>query len=549
MTSIAPLGDGDKVDAASLGGTTAAAEKQTPTKRVRVAGPRPWYTTPSTPKFEMLRNWEIVDKDNPLGDLTAIEDDRLEAEVFLNGVPILELLHMAAGSYQLTSPYAVLAKALCVAALDETETKVVTGMDDGDMPLNFIFAIDGISAKGKGSSMRTPLKCSSDGCKPRIETPASGEALVGMYYEKVTVDQPDGRGQASEWVRREGQGVFAVWDEIDDFSAKSGIQSNKSAASKTVTTSLSSKLRTLFVGGQVGDVAINRADKPSYLEDKSYRFTCIIQGTPDRMGVLLNDDKGGLLQRTLFFHAQRDEDVSELDLDGLEALWYERVEAFCNRLGLPVMNSCPHLDVWGPPSAELMPEVKRQMLRGRLAHTYSRRAEVEGHLDSIRIRLAAIFAGWRAGYNKHAVIDIDAWWWACCVTEKARRAREDLIKVNAKVRKDDLDEEGNNLAYRKVAEDLAREKLVIEKIYPEVCDRVSYLVDEIPRRESWNSKPRRLGTFPSENDLKKGLSSAQAKYLPEVLLQQTRESVIEEFLDGTVVRYRKHARAADRYAG
>lgn len=549
MTSVAPLGDGDKVDPASISGTPQSAANPTPTKRVRVGGLRPWYTAPSTPKFEMLRKWEIVDKDNPLGDLTAIEPELLEAEVFQNGVPLLELLSMVSGSYMLTSPYAVLAKALSVAALDETETTVATGMDDGAMPLNLVFAIDGVSAKGKGSSMRTPLKCASDGCMPRIETPASGEALVEMFYERIMVDQPDGKGQKPEWVRREGQGVFAVWDEIDDFSAKTGIQATKSPASKNVTTSLTSRLRTMYVGGQVGDKAINRSDKPAYLEGKSYRVAVIIQGTPDRMGVLLNDDKGGLLQRTLIFHAQRDEDVSELDLDALEAMWYERRDAFCKRLGVPTQESCPQLDVWGPPSVEMLPEVKRHIVRGRLAHTYGRRDEVDGHLDSIRVRLAAIFAGWRAGYNQHAVIDEDAWWWACCVTERARRARVDLTDLTQRVRTDDLRGQGVDRAITKLAEDEAKANIAVKKTFPRTLERVSDLVDDIPRRASWNGKPRKIGTFPSYHDLKKGLTPSQVPFLDDAIQQHISENVIELFEDEGTVRYRKHPDAADRYSG
>lgn len=546
MTKIAPLGDGSKVDSSIIGGTPQAAAKPTPTKRVRRGGQRAWYTSRSAPKFQWLRNPEITDKNNKLGDVRALSDEELEAEVFFNGVPLPELLNMAAGSYQLTSPYAVLAKALCVAALDEPDTNISLGMDRGMMPLNLMQAIVGISAQGKGSAMRTPLKCASDECEPDTESAASGEALIEMFYEKVMVDQPDGKGAKPEWVRREGRGVFCVWDEIDDFSAKSGIGAQK--GTQRVTSSMSSRMRTLFIGGKVGDKAVNRSERPAYLEGYSYRFCSIIQGTPDRMGVLLHDDKGGLLQRTLIFLAKREEEVPE-DMDELFEMWMKRKEDFCKRLGVPLQEGCPSLSVWGPPSVELTDEVKELFSKGRLAHTYGRRDEIEGHLDSIIVRMAAIFAGWRAGYNQHAVVDVEAWWWAMCVAEKSRRALEVVKGQTQDARKVDLREQGEDAAFRKQAEEDAKERHILTEIFPKVLDRVADLIDDIPRRDWLNSKPRRLGTCASANDLKKSMSGNQAKLVDAALEQHINEGVVEEFLDGSVTRYRTHPNAADRYAG
>lgn len=543
--SVAPKTD-DATAAKDIdfGGTPAAEaqKKKQPSKRLRIGGDRGWYGLPSIPKMKWLRSVEIADKDHPLGKFSCLSNEELEEEVFHCGVPLLELFDLAAGSYQLTSPWAVLGNALGTAAMDEPDALVATGMDAYAMPLNFLIAFVGVSGRGKGSALRTPLKMATDLLIPPMKTPASGEALIKMFFEKI--DTGDDKKPKLEWVRRESQGVWANWDEIDAFAAKSGVTPQKGRGTTTPTT-IGAHLRSLYVGGQVGDEALSRESECSYLQAGSYRFVGTIQSQPDRMGALVNDDKGGTLQRLLIFPTQRE------DAKPTPAEWRARKAAFCKKLGVPTAKTCPTLIVWGPHGQiEVTEEVEDLIVEGRLANAYGERDAVDGHLDSIRIRLAAIFAGWVAGFEGKPVIDVNAWWWACCVTTRAARAR-DWSKEQAETASENIARDlGHSDAVRRNAQDEAKENIAMKTVYPRVRERTIHLMQTIPNTTIWNSKARKLGTLATENDIAKGLSSnAQRDFLPAVMAELVSEKVAEAVQDGNTVRYRMHPNAAERHVG
>lgn len=519
-------------------------KKQTQTQRVRLGGGRGWYSNPSIPKMKWL-GVNDVDEQHPLGNVTTLTPEDLVDEVFHCGVPLLELLDDAAGSYQLTSPWAVLGNALCTAAMDEPDAVVETGMDSGTMPTNFIVVLNGQSGGGKGSSMRTPLKMATDLTFPAHKTPASGEALVPMFYEKVEVDQPDGRGTKSEWVRRIG-GVWINWDEVDAFVAKSGAANQSGKVAGSTPTTLSAHIRSLFIGGQVGDEAVSRDASNAYLERNSYRFVCTVQGTPDRMGAFVNDATGGTVQRTLFFPTRREDDRPT----GKEVR--ARKEAFCKKLGLQTMaKGCPSLVVWGPGgNITVTDEVVELLEEGLISNHYGERPPEEGHIDAVRIRLAAIFAGWRAGYHRDAVIDVDAWWWACCVTERSRRmlvwTKEQVGAANNRVAND----LGRIDAVRKRAQMDAQDEIGVTKIYPKVYDRVPDLIQRIKATDFWNNRPRVRGTLATRGDISVGLSGkSQRDYLDDAIAQHVNEGTVIVVPDTEGrARYDNAADAYTRYA-
>lgn len=423
--SIPPKSDKTIADAdpsAVFGGTSAEVEqkKKEPSTRTYIGMnvDRGWYTHPSIPTMTWLRSGEITDKDNPLGNLTALTDDELEQEVFLCGVPLLELLHLMSGGYQVTSPWAVLVKALGTAAMDEPGAGVVTGTDARPMPLNLLMALVGVSGRGKGAAMRAPLQMALDGCKPYLDTLASGEILVRSYWEQIDVG--DGNKSKKEWVRRVDQGVWANYDEIDGFAAKSA---SSARVGEVKPTTLNANIRTMFTGDQVGDKALSRDGDCAYLEESSYRLVVTVSSTDDRMGVFLSDTLGGTLQRMLIFPTQREEDTA--DPDELVTLFRARKAEMCKKLRLPsTAKMCPSLNVWGPHGEiTITEEVEYEIERERAANSAGLLDAVDGHRVSIRIRLAAIFAGWVAGFGNQPVVDMNAWWWACCVTEKSRRTR------------------------------------------------------------------------------------------------------------------------------
>ena len=521
----------DKADdpAATFGGTAAEAEMKKPSERIRMGSDRPAYTRRSMPVMTWLRNAEIVDDEHPLGNVENMSTEDLEQDVFLCGVPLLELVYLAAASYQLTSSWAGLGNLICTSTCDAPHASVETGIDANAMPLNFLIALMGVSGRGKGSALRLPLKMCYDQAFQPQKTAASGEALIRMFFEQI--DVADGGKAKRVWARREGAGVWVNWDEIDQFVAKSGITGQK-GNTKAASTTLGSTLRSLYVGGQVGDEALNRDNDHAYLDAGSYRFVCTIQGQPDRMGALVNDDTGGTLQRLLIFPTQREDDKPT------PAEWMKRKELLCQKLGVPVMKTCPSILAWGPHRRiELTEEVEHLLVAGRLDNAYDDRDPVDGHIDSIRIRLAALFAGWVAGFEQDAVVDMTAWWWASCVLERARRARNEAKKAADQSVTEGSKLQGIQDAYRRTAAEEATEVIEMDLIYPKVKKRIRHLMKMIPSRAGRATGIQGLASI---SELNRGLSSPKTRaFLTAALGEGLNDGWVEEHKapDGTP-RYR-----------
>lgn len=221
---------------------------------------------------------------NPGVDVCDMDDDELFAEIFNCGVPLLELIVLQARGWQRGNPLGVLAKAIMYAACAEPTTTIYSGM--AVTPFNFQFGYVGKPGQGKSMCMSAPMRVLGTADLIRQETPASGEVLIDMFFDRVKNEET----KTVEVVRHELP-VLAVWDEIDAFAAKT--------AGKNATT-LESHLRSLFSGNDVGDKSISREkDKVgSFLEALSYRFCCAFGIQPRRAAPLMEDGGSGTLQRT-----------------------------------------------------------------------------------------------------------------------------------------------------------------------------------------------------------------------------------------------------------
>ena len=364
------------------------------------------YNKPCTPQFSY-----IDDGEEP--HLLAVSE--LYAEVMNCGVPLLEIFEAQARGYQFGNPLGVLAKGIATAACDAPGAGVATGVGSRPAPLNFQKLYVAPSGVGKGLSMDAPMVCASPmGGYRRDAAPASGEALINMFYEEV----PPADGKGKPETQRHTDPVWVSWGEIDSLTAKA------SNASST----LDSHMRAIWSGENVGDISITRQKNGMgcFLEEDSYRCVISIGAQRDHLTHILADETGGTLQRCLFIPID-DEDAPDKCAD---------IDAYCHKLYRLIgrtagvnLDRAPIISVWGPGNGITVDAAIREEIKEHRAKVIKGTIEVDPldtHANNLRARLAAVFAGWVAGQGNPAIVDRNAWWWAGCLMAISRSLREEL---------------------------------------------------------------------------------------------------------------------------
>ena len=394
------------------------------------------YMRSSAPKFAYIDDGE---------DPKLLSDDELYTEIMECGVPLLDLLGLMARGYQYGNPVAVLSKAIATAACDVPDASIITGIGDKPIPLNFLFCLVGPSGLGKGLTLSAPIFTHKPLSGYRSVTPASGEALIAEFFE--TVPAADGKGVETQ---RHSDPVMASWGEIDAFAAKSG-NSNST---------LDAIMRSLWTGESAGDTSIYRkkSGMGCVLEAGSYRFVMFVGAQPDHAGVLLQDATGGTLQRLLWMPLWDDdapETMAEVDS------YKRRLEQFLRSAPGSFTDRCPNVSVWGPRGAITVSSSIRDQItmdRGRVLRRKEDVDPLDSHKNNLRLRLAAVFAGWTAGVSGDVVVSDDAWWWAGCVIEYSKRTREHCVEAADGAKKKMSRDAGKDDAERS----MAREAAIIE---------------------------------------------------------------------------------------
>lgn len=412
------------------------------------------YMQPSSPTFAYISDGE---------DVSLLADQELYAEVMECGVPLLSAFEYMARGYQKGNPLAVLAKGIATAACDAPKAAVLTGIGKRPAPLNFLFCLAAPSGIGKGTSLDAPIVVADPLSGYVKVSPASGEALINAFYEDVPA--PDGRG--TEKVRHFAP-VWATWGEIDAFAAKSGGSSS----------TLDATLRSLFTGEDAGDTSISRL-KSGFgctIEGGTYRFVMFVGAQPDHAGGFLDDETGGTLQRLLWLPVlDEDAPTKAADIRAYRPL-------LASLLGVPATSvrfSPPTLSVWGPRAGvTLDPSIEDEMLerRGRIL-SGEPVDPLDTHRDNLRVRIAAVFAGWRAGIGNPAVIDDAAWWWASCLVELSKRTRKECEEAFDRERQKKAKIRGKDDADRYVARDAEIKEIEYQRIR-KLSDKIAVIVKE-----------------------------------------------------------------------
>lgn len=472
------------------------------------------YMLPSKVKFSY-----IDDGEEP----HLLADDELYAEVMECGVPLLDMIAKIARGYQKGNPIALLSKAIATAACDNPRASILTGIGSLPAPLNFLFCLVGPSGLGKGITLDAPMSCASPLGGYRIATPASGEALIASFFE--TVPSADGKG--TETVRHTDP-VWATWAEIDHLAAKAG----------NINATLDAIMRSLFSGEAAGDSSITRmkAGIGCRVEKNSYRFVMFVGAQPDHAGVLMDDATGGTLQRLLWFPL--------VDSDAPETA--AEIRAYRTQLeqllGMPkdsLRYEPPTLNIWGPGKVSMSSDIEDLLLESR--SKVIRRLEVvdplRTHANNLRIRLAAIFAGWRAGHGNPALIDREAWWWAGCLMEISDRTRQDCKDAAGRAKDQMKADAGRGDAVRDDAREKEKERLraeKVEKFFPELLDAL----DDIIGCSTWGGKSR---TDPSKGgslaEFRRGFASSKRDFVEPAMkiLMDNGDAILVK--DGVTDRY------------
>lgn len=472
------------------------------------------YMLPSKVKFAYIDDGE---------DPKFLADDELYAEIMECGLPITRLLAKIARGYQKGNPIALLSKAIAVSASDNPKASILTGIGSRPIPLNFLFCLVGPSGLGKGITLDTPMKGATPLAGYRVVTPASGEALIAEFFD--TVPAADGKGTETQ---RHEEPVWANWAEIDHLAAKSG----------NINATLDAIMRSLFSGEGVGDSSISRkkANIGCILEKDSYRFVLFVGAQPDHAGVLMEDETGGTLQRLLWFPLV-DSDAPETPAD-IRA--YRT--ALENDLGMPkdsLRFKPPTLSMWGPGEITLSSDIEDLLLiqRGAVIRMEEHVDPLNTHANNLRMRLAAVFAGWRAGHGNPAVIDNEAWWWAGCLMEISNRVRRDCKDAAKHAKSKGNKDAGKGAAEREVAREAELARLraeKVEKFFPELLDAL----DDIVGCSTWGGKSR---TDPSKGgslaEFRRGFATSKRDFVEPAMqiLMDNGDAILVK--DGSTDRY------------
>lgn len=421
-----------------------------------VKGHRPGasrYNAAVTPAFKYKDDGEPI---------SALTDDDLYEEIMKCGVPLLDIIEAQARGYQLGNPIAALGKALAVAACDQPSAVVGVGIGGKPTPLNLMEALVARSGQGKGLTLEAPMACANPHGGYRQKTPASGEALVGEFFEEV----PAADGKGTETVRHY-EPIWSSWGEIDTLEAKAQHQG----------ATLDSTLRSLWSGERVGDISIGRKKSGigMELEAFTYRSVLMVGAQFKRLKAVIGDETSGTLQRYLFLPIGDDD----------APVTYKDIIAQRHRLDrlLGITRKehdiAPIIDVWGPGAGiSVAPHIKEYLVehRGAVLRTEQEIGDLDTHVNNNRLRVAALFAGWVAGQGNHATVDSAAWYWAGCLMEVSRRLR-DSARHGAEVQKhDDTVDAGKSDALRQMSRrehEIRLELEDIESLRPDIIKAAS----------------------------------------------------------------------------
>ncbi|ETA90024.1 hypothetical protein O984_24380 [Mycobacterium avium 05-4293] len=428
-----------------------------------------------------------TDPDADLKDLTETE---LFNRVFYEpGIPLLENLVDMARGWQLGSPFGVLGKALGTAACDVPGVSFVSGTGSSRVPLNFLLGMVGKPGMGKGATMGAPIYPRShladeplimttvkviefstedggtvkvgmtderSGCGnpyglPQIvyTTPASGQMFIAKFFRQVTVIDPKTNKEITV-TEQHTDPVWAEWNEVDQLTAKSGVKG----------ATLDPCIRSVHTGERVGDEALNRAKDGvgMIVEAGTYRCIIVVGVQPERAAAIIKSGDGGTLQRYIML-SLADSEAPHPD----ELLLIRR--RLHKRLGLPMPEGWstlpPRLIVHGPSEVEVSDEVTRLLMLGRRAvlRQDGTVSDEDTHAFNNRLRIAAIYAGWKLPPGEKVVIDREAWMWAGAVMEHSRRHRENIKAILNSVQTREAVERGRLMGVSKEAAEAHQEQL------------------------------------------------------------------------------------------
>lgn len=471
------------------------------------------YMVPSTPKFKYLG----------VEDPFEMDEDALFEEIAGCGVPLLEAGVCLARGRSYGSPLALIARMTTLASCSRPKVSVATEIGSRPIPLNFLYSFAAPSGLGKGNTMGAPLRVESPLQGYRTVTAASGEALIAEFFD--TVPAADGKGKE---ISQHDEPVIAVWNEIDQFTAKSSGEAS----------TLDTIMRSLWSGERVGDKSISRmkAGFGCQLEENSYTFNGIIGAQLTRAGKLLDDETGGLLQRIIWMPLTDTDAPSRAEARTYRA----RLETI---LGLPA-GACdrraPSLTVWGPGGAVTLEEEIHDILfndRQAYLNGTSEASELDTHNNNNRVRLAVVFAAWVAGPGKPVHVDMAAWHWAGCMLAISKKTRE-LCKAAQEVAKLGVStDKGKTLAdieaAKKAALDAKQRKSV------DACKR--RLVEIASEHETDTGDPAQSSTFTAR------LSTAQRKVFTLALKELVVEDALKEVVSSSNLKLYPTGSHADQY--
>lgn len=419
------------------------------------------YMRPCTPVFKYINEVEL--DGTPCSPFDMCEDQLVE-EIMGCGVPLLEIALLMARGYQKGNPVALMSKMLGVAACDAPTASVMTTIGSRPIPLNLMVCLVGVSGMGKGITLDAPITTANPMSGFRVTTPASGESLISAFFD--TVPTADGRGNDTV---RHSEPVWANWGEIDQLAAKSG----------NANSTLDATLRSLWTGENAGDESITRKKSGfgCIVEGGTYRFVMYVGAQPDHAGVLLEDATGGTLQRLLWFPLYDDD---ALELSGEIQAHRRRLEA---ALGLPkyrLRDAPSTLAVWGPRAGISVSQAILDTLtqdRGRLLKRLETVDPLDTHQNNLRLRLAAIFAGWVAGIGNPAVVNEAAWYWAGCVVAYSKVVRKECVDAAEAKKSTEANKAGRTDAERF----MAREDAILDTERAQVEDLAEKVILYVQR--------------------------------------------------------------------
>lgn len=438
---------------------------------------------------------------SPAAALAELTEDELFDKVF--NEPQLDLLSNIvdlARGWQLGSPWGALGKAVGVAACDVPHTSFASGTGSTRVPLNFLLGMVGDPGMGKGATMGAPIVPLSHKAAAAVQTatsqsgvppmangtskpyglptirrvfPASGPAFVAEFFDTEMIENE--KGKAVPTAVRHQDPVWAEWNEVDSLTAKSrGVSGS----------TLDPIIRSVFTGEDVGDKSLSRSKDGvgMIVESGTYRAVVVVGIQPERAAAVIRDGGGGTLQRYIFL-AIADDAAPPVD---------ELFRIRCRlhrRLGLPapanLLTEPPELVVHGPSEVSVSDDVIMALLGTRRA-VLTRDGSVakeDTHATNNRLRLAAIYAGWKNAPGSSVVIDMEAWGWAGAVMEYSRRRR---AEINATIQTGEVTEarrKGELWGVSKAASDAHAEQVNRLK----VDGLVLTIVEKLTRRpgQSW----------------------------------------------------------------